>query len=452
MSRALPLRSRPAAVAVCARSLSGTTVQASSNPNFTSDHQSNLDTWRQAASSINWSTPFTKVLDDSRSPFMRWFAGGKLNTCFNCLDRHIIAGFGEQNALIFESPVSGTQELWSYNRLFNEVSSLAQVLQARGVEKGDRVMIYMPNTPQAAAAMLACARIGAVHCVVFGGFAPNELAVRIRDCRPRVLMYSSCGLEGAKVIPYQPLVEEALKIVANSDISSGSKGHDVDVCVVFQRPQSLAVLSNTARDSDWTEAVANHPPTLPGEGCVEVESSHPLYVLYTSGTTGAPKGIVRDTGGHAVALAWSMPHIYDIAPGEVWWAASDVGWVVGHSFGVYGPLLHRATSVIYEGKPVGTPDATQFWRVATKHKVAALFTAPTALRAIKQVDPEGLGLRAPDVDLSAMRTLFLAGERAGTVLYCTVLCLAGNWCSVLHTAACRVNPLCHLCIFCELWM
>jgi propionyl-CoA synthetase len=380
----------------------------------------NIQAWRRAASKITWSTPFSKVMDDSRSPFIRWFDGGKLNTCFNCLDRHILAGHGEQNALVFESPMSDTHEVWSYQRLFDEVSSLSQVLRARGVTKGDRVLIYMPNTPQAAAAMLACARLGAVHCVVFGGFAPRELAVRIRDSRPKVVIYSSCGLDGAKVIPYQPLVEEALALAASDN------GPVVSACVVYQRPQSLADLSNGDRDCDWATEVGapRHRPTNPGEGVEQVESSHPLYILYTSGTTGTPKGVVRDNGGHAVALAWSMEAVYDIAPGETWWAASDVGWVVGHSFGVYGPLLHRATSVIYEGKPVGTPDAGKFWQVAAAHRVAGMFAAPTALRAIKRLDPDGYLPRQHD--LSALRTLFLAGERAGestVCCYCVGLCL-----------------------------
>ena len=373
----------------------------------TVDRETNIEAWKDAASNISWSTPFDQVLDDSKSPFVRWFPGGKLNTCFNCLDRHIINGFGEQNAIIFESPVSGVQEFWTYNKLHSEVSRLSQVLLERGVEKGDRVLIYMPNTPQAAAAMLACARIGATHCVVFGGFASNELAVRIRDCRPRVIIYSSCGLEGTKVIHYQPLVEEALALVAGPHEDDGQH---VSSCIIYHRSQGLVTL-NRDRDVDWTEALAKYQPFEPGAGCVDVESSHPLYILYTSGTTGAPKGVVRDNGGHAVALAWAMSSVYGISPGETWWAASDVGWVVGHSFGVYAPLLHRATTVIYEGKPVGTPDAGKFWSIASEHKVAAMFTAPTALRAIKRVDPGALLVQGHD--LTGLRTLFLAGERAG---------------------------------------
>jgi propionyl-CoA synthetase len=351
--------------------------------------------WGDAAKGLNWIRPASRVLDDSNPPFYRWFPDGTLNTCFNALDRHVINGRADQAALIYDSPVTGVKREYSYAVLLDLVARFAGVLQATGVEKGDRVLMYLPMVPEAVIAMLACARIGAVHSVVFGGFAPAELAVRIDDARPKVIVSASCGVEPTRVVEYKPLLDEALR----------RSQHQPDNCVILQRPQAKAEMGE--KDLDW--ATLMRPGTVPPAACVPVAATDPLYILYTSGTTGRPKGIVRDNGGHAVALHWSMQAIYGIGPGDVLFTASDVGWVVGHSYIVYAPLLAGATTVLYEGKPVGTPDAGAFWRVIAEHKVNALFTAPTAFRAIRRLDPDAELLK--DYDLSALRTLFLAGER-----------------------------------------
>jgi propionyl-CoA synthetase len=358
--------------------------------------------WAEAARAIDWDVPWERVLDDSQAPIYRWFAGGRLNTCHNALDRHVDAGRGAQAALIYDSPVTATVRRFSYRELRDAVARFAGVLAAEGVGVGDRVLIYMPMVPEAVIAMLASARIGAVHSVVFGGFAPHELAKRIDDAAPKVVLSASCGLEGQRVIAYKPLLDAALALAA----------HKVERCIVLARRELAAELI-PPRDLDWHAALDRAEP----QGCVSVAATDPLYILYTSGTTGKPKGVVRDHGGHAVALAYSMHAVYGMRPGEVFWAASDVGWVVGHSYIVYAPLLAGCTSVLYEGKPVGTPDAGAFWRVIAEHRVNALFTAPTALRAIKKEDPRGT-LVAPH-DLSSLKTLFLAGERCDpdTVLW-----------------------------------
>ena len=350
--------------------------------------------WGSAAESIHWDRRWDTVRDDSNPPFYRWFSGGQLNTCYNALDRHIERGRGKQTALIYDSPVTDTVRSYSYSQLRDDVARLAGALVAQGVEKGDRVIIYMPMVPEAAMAMLACARIGAVHSVVFGGFAPKELSTRIDDAKPKLILSASCGIETTRVIPYKPLLDEAISLST----------HKPDCCLILQRPQATAPLT-ADRDLDWSEAVSDATPA----DCVPVAATDPLYILYTSGTTGIPKGVVRDNGGHAVALKWSMEHVYGIGAGEVYWAASDIGWVVGHSYIVYGPLLAGATTLLYEGKPVGTPDAGAFWRVCEQHGVNVLFTAPTAFRAIKKEDPNGALI--PKYDLSRFRTLFLAGER-----------------------------------------
>jgi len=344
--------------------------------------------WGEAARGIDWITPPKQVLDDSRPPFYRWFQGGQLNTCYNALDRHVIAGRGDQVALAYDSPVTGTARTLTYAQLLDQVSRFGGALRALGVDKGDRVVIYMPMIPEAVVAMLACARIGAVHSVVFGGFAPAELAARIEDAEPKVLVIASCGIEPSRVVEYKPLVDAAIE----------RSTHKPDHCVVASMGE---------RDLDWSALM--DPQQMTVSECVTVEATDPLYILYTSGTTGRPKGIVRDNGGHAVALHWSMSNIYGLQPGEVFWAASDVGWVVGHSYIVYGPLLAGCTSVLYEGKPVGTPDAGALWRVCAQYGVSAMFTAPTAIRAVKKEDPEGKLIAGHD--LSKLRTLFLAGER-----------------------------------------
>jgi propionyl-CoA synthetase len=349
--------------------------------------------WLDAAGGIDWITAPTKALEDTDPPFYRWFPDGVLNTCHNALDRHVAAGRGEHTALIYDSPVSGVQARYSYAELLAEVAAFAGALAGLGVTKGDRVVLYLPMIPQALIAMLACARIGAVHSVVFGGFAPRELAGRIDDARPKVLVCGSCGLEPNRVVAYQPIVNAALELTE----------HRPERVVYFQREQARAELGE--HDVDWTELVAGARPA----DCVPLAATDPLYILYTSGTTGRPKGVVRDNGGHAVALHWSMRAIYDIGPDDVWWTASDVGWVVGHSYIVYAPLLIGATTVLYEGKPVGTPDAGAFWRVIAEHGVRALFTAPTALRAVKKADPDAALLAGHD--LSGFATLFVAGER-----------------------------------------
>jgi propionyl-CoA synthetase len=350
--------------------------------------------WAEAADLIDWVEPPTTVLDRSAAPFYRWFTGGVLNTAWNALDRHVEGGRAEQAALVYDSPVTGTGQTWTYRELRDDVARFAGVLAGLGVEKGDRVVAYMPMVPEAVIAMLACARLGAVHSVVFGGFAPHELAVRIDDARPKVIVSASCGIEGKRVIEYKPLLDAAIDLAT----------HRPERCVVLQRPMAKATLVPD-RDLDWREAVAAAEPA----GCVPVAATDPLYILYTSGTTGKPKGVVRDNGGHAVALRWSMPNIYDTHPGEVFWAASDVGWVVGHSYIVYAPLLTGCTTVLYEGKPVGTPDPGAFWRVIAEHRVKTLFCAPTAFRAIRKEDP--LGVQFGLHDVGSLRYLFLAGER-----------------------------------------
>jgi propionyl-CoA synthetase len=349
--------------------------------------------WGEAATAVDWFHPPTTVLDDSAAPFVRWFPDGVLNTCYNALDRHIINGRGEQAALIYDSPVAGSRRTFTYAQLLGDVARVAGLLTDLGVERGDRVVIYMPMVPQAVMTMLACARIGAVHSVVFGGFAPRELAARIDDARPKVVVAASCGIEPTRIVEYKPMLDAALEIAE----------HRPTRCVILQREQALAELG--PRDLDWRTSMYSALSVGP----TEVKATDPLYILYTSGTTGRPKGIVRDNGGHAVALLWSMTNIFGIAPGEVFWTASDVGWVVGHSYMVYAPLLLGATTVLYEGKPVGTPDAGAFWRVIADHKVVTLFTAPTVFRAIKKEDPEAKLLAEHDV--SSLRALFLAGER-----------------------------------------
>lgn len=351
--------------------------------------------WLEAARAIDWARPPRRALDASGAPFYRWFGDGTLNTCYNALDRHVAAGHGDRPALIYDSPVTGTKRRYSYAELTDEVAKFAGVLVDLGVGRGDRVVIYMPMVPEAVVAMLACARIGAIHSVVFGGFAPKELAARIADARPRVLVCASCGIEPSRVVEYKPAVDEA--------VAATAPGARPERVVVLQRPQAEAKMA--ARDVDWDQAMARTGPV----GCIDLAATDELYVLYTSGTTGRVKGVVRDNGGHAVALAWSMANIYDIGPGDVWWAASDVGWVVGHSYIVYAPLLVGATTVLYEGKPVGTPDAGAFWRLIAEHKVKALFTAPTALRAVKKDDPQLA--EVAKYDLSSLRTIFTAGER-----------------------------------------
>jgi propionyl-CoA synthetase len=354
--------------------------------------------WREAAEQIEWVTAPTTILDSSRAPLHRWFPGATLNTCFNALDRHVRDGRGEQPALIHDSPVTGTKTTLTYAELLARVSTFAGALASLGVEKGDRVVIYMPMVPEAVVAMLACARLGAIHSVVFGGFAPAELAARIEDAQPKVVVAASCGIEPSRVVEYKPMLDAAL------DRSS----HKPESVIVLQREQVRAAVGERDTDweeLDWADLVADAEPA----DCVEVEATDPLYILYTSGTTGRPKGIVRDNGGHAVALRWSMDNIYGIRAGDVWFTASDVGWVVGHSYIVYAPLLTGATTVLYEGKPVGTPDAGAFWRVIAEHGVRAMFTAPTAYRAIKRDDPRGELLAQHD--LSSLETVFLAGER-----------------------------------------
>jgi propionyl-CoA synthetase len=350
--------------------------------------------WARAAERITWSKPFGKVLEDTGGPLPRWFTGGEMNTCWNAIDRHVEGGRAEQPAVIYDSPVTSTKRTLTYRQLRDEVARFAGVLVALGVEKGDRVVIYMPMTPETLVAMHACARIGAVHSVVFGGFASHELAVRIEDAAPKVIVSASCGIEVKRVVPYKPLLDRALEL----------SRHKPRHCVTLQREQHRSELV-PGRDHDWHELASGARPV----DCVPLRATDPLYIIYTSGTTGRPKGIVRDNGGHAVALAWSMDNIYGVSPGEVFWAASDFGWTVGHSYIVYAPLLHGCTTVVHEGKPVGTPDAGEFWRVIDEHDVRVLFTAPTAFRAIKKEDPAGDYLRKHD--LSRFRTLFLAGER-----------------------------------------
>ncbi|MGB3409271.1 MAG: AMP-binding protein, partial [Jannaschia sp.] len=350
--------------------------------------------WMEAARAIHWDRMPSRALQDQGGPVPEWFADGMVNTCYNAVDRHVAAGHGDRIAIIYDSPVTGMVDRITYAQLQDRVARLAGALAARGVTAGDRVLIYMPMVPEALEAMLACARLGAIHSVVFGGFAATELAVRIDDARPRAILAGSGGIEPTRVVPYKPLLDGAIEMAA----------HKPEFCIILERPGLEVVLG--PRDVDWAGAVAAAEP----HACVSVRGDHPAYILYTSGTTGAPKGVVRPTGGHLVALDWSMANVYDVQPGEVYWAASDVGWVVGHSYICYAPLIHGCTTVVFEGKPVGTPDPSTFWRVMADHKVAAFFTAPTAFRAVKREDPKGAYMAGHD--LSALRVIYLAGERA----------------------------------------
>lgn len=354
--------------------------------------------WREQAQAVHWFRPPSAIFDASLGVFGQWFPDATCNACYNAVDRHVDAGRGSQPAIIYDSPVTGSKRTLSYNSLLTEVRALAVALTDLGVEKGDRVVIYMPMIPEAVIGMLACARIGAIHSVVFGGFAAPELAVRIEDTEPKAILTASCGIEPSRVVAYKPLLDEAIRLSGASP-----------ACLVLQRPQATAELVE-GRDHDWAQTVAAILEANRGMDCVPVQATDPLYILYTSGTTGKPKGVVRDTGGYLVALSFTMKVLYDIKPGEAFWTASDIGWVVGHSYIVYGPLINGSTTVLYEGKPVGTPDAGAFWRVCAEYKVSALFTAPTALRAIRKEDPDSELL--PQYDLSSLRTLFLAGERA----------------------------------------
>jgi propionyl-CoA synthetase len=354
--------------------------------------------WADAARDIDWIEPAKKVFDASQGLYGRWFAGAVVNTCYNALDRHVANGRAEQLALIHDSPLTNSVTTFTYAQMLHEVKTFAAILQDFGVAKGDRVVIYMPLVPEAMVAMLACARIGAVHSVVFGGFAAKELATRIDDAKPKVVLSASCGIEPGRIVSYKPLLDDAVKLSTFKP----------QACVVLQRPQQTCDLV-AGRDHDWSELRAKAIAAKKSAACVPVLATDPLYILYTSGTTGIPKGVVRDNGGHLVAINWSMYNLYGVKPGEVWWCGSDIGWVVGHSYIIYGPLFHGNTSIMYEGKPIGTPDAGAFWRVISQHKAAAFFTAPTAFRAIKKEDPNGEFIRK--YDLSHFRTLFLAGER-----------------------------------------
>jgi propionyl-CoA synthetase len=359
--------------------------------------------WLEQAEKIDWVQKPSKALFDDKAPIYEWYTDGLVNTCWNAVDRHVEAGRGAQAAIIHDSPVTGTKHRISYAQLRSRVARLAGALRAKGVEKGDRVIIYMPMVPEALEAMLACARLGAVHSVVFGGFAAHELAVRIDDCRPKAVIAASCGIEPGRVVHYKPLIDGAIEQAT----------HKPEFCVIFQREDEVANLT-PGRDVDWHACQYGVEPAE----CVPVEGNHPVYILYTSGTTGSPKGVVRHTAGHLVALNWTMKNIYNVDPGEVFWAASDVGWVVGHSYICYGPLIHGNTTVVFEGKPVGTPDAGTFWRVISEHNVRSFFTAPTAMRAIKREDPEAKELQK--YDISNLRALYLAGERADpdTINWC----------------------------------
>ncbi len=350
--------------------------------------------WAEAAEDVHWYKKWDKVFDNSRQPFYQWFKGGVVNTCYNALDLHVANGRADQLALLYDSPVTDTIKRFTYRELLEQVARFAGVLANQGVQKGDRVIIYMPMVPEAVISMLACARIGAIHSLVFGGFAANELAIRIDDSKPKLIVSASCGIEINRVIPYKPLLDQAIEIASAKP----------ERTIILQRPQLEATMI-IGRDLDWSELMAGAEPV----DCVPVTATDPLYILYTSGTTGIPKGVVRDNGGHLVALKWSMKNIYGVDGGEVYWAASDVGWIVGHSYIVYAPLFKGCTTILYEGKPVGTPDPGAFWRVISEHEVAVLFTAPTALRAIKREDPNGDYIRK--YDLNHFRALFLAGER-----------------------------------------
>jgi propionyl-CoA synthetase len=350
--------------------------------------------WGEAAEAITWYKKWDKVLDSTNPPFYRWFTGGELNTCYNALDRHVEHGRADQIALIYDSPVTKTIQKFTYRELLDQVSRFAGALKNLGIQQGDTVVIYMPMIPEAAVAMVACARLGAVHSVVFGGFAPHELALRINDAKPKIVVSASGAVEVTRLIEYKPLLDKAIELAI----------HKPEKCVIFQRPFIKAEMIQN-RDLDWKEFASGAEPVP----CVPVKATDPLYILYTSGTTGKPKGVVRDNGGHAVALRWSLEHIYDTKPGEVYWAASDVGWVVGHSYILYGPLITGCTTILYEGKSVGTPDPGAFWRVISQHGVKTLFTAPTAFRAIKKEDPSGQYVKK--YDLSQFQYLFLAGER-----------------------------------------
>jgi propionyl-CoA synthetase len=355
--------------------------------------------WAKAAQDVDWIKPPSRIFDAQAGVYGRWFPDATCNISANALDRHIAAGRGAQVAIYYDSPVTGTMRQISYAELLHEVETLAAVLFNNGVGKGDRVIVYMPMIPEAVTAMLACARIGAVHSVVFGGFAAKELATRIEDAEPRLILAASCGIEPGRIVAYKPLLDKALEL----------SRHQPAACLIWQRPQAQAALT-AGRDHDWAEVVAVAKAAGQRAAPVEIAATDPLYVLYTSGTTGLPKGVVRDTGGYLVALRWSMENVYGLKPGETFWTASDIGWVVGHSYIVYGPLIYGCSSVLYEGKPVGTPDAGAFWRVIAEYKVSAFFTAPTALRAVRKEDPEAKLL--PSYDISSLRTLFLAGERA----------------------------------------
>ena len=359
--------------------------------------------WLNAAKAVDWIKPPTAALDDTKAPFYSWFANSSCNTCYNAVDRHVEAGRGDQAAIIHDSPITGSKTTITYAELQDKVGKLAGALAARGVVKGDRVIVYMPMIPEALVGMLACARIGAIHSVVFGGFAANELAVRINDAAPKAILAASCGLEPGRTVEYKPLLDAAIE----------QASHKPEFTIIYQRPQCRAPMIG-GRDFDWVQSSTSAVPAH----CIEVGGADPLYILYTSGTTGQPKGVLRPNAGHMVSLLWTMPNIYDVQPGDVYWAASDVGWVVGHSYICYAPLLLGATTIVFEGKPVGTPDAGTFWRVIEEHNVKVLFTAPTALRAIKREDPAAHYLKK--YDLSCMKALFLAGERADpdTVLWC----------------------------------
>src|ERR1700742_1787567 len=355
--------------------------------------------WAEAAREIDWIEPAKKIFDPSMGAYGRWFTGGVVNTCYNALDRHVAGGRANQVALIHDSPLTNTITKFTYAELLKEVQALAAVMADFGVVKGDRVILYMPMVPEAVVAMLACARIGAVHSVVFGGFAAKELATRIEDAKPKLILSASCGLEPGRIVQYKPLLDEAIRL---SSVKP-------EACIILQRPQQTCELTR-GRDHDWAGLREAATRAKKSADCVPVLATDPLYILYTSGTTGRPKGVVRDNGGHLVALKWSMFNLYGVKPGEIWWCGSDIGWVVGHSYIVYGPLIHGATSILYEGKPVGTPDAGAYWRVISEYGAVAFFTAPTAFRAIKKEDPEGKHFAK--YDLSKFRALFLAGERA----------------------------------------